>query len=143
MLVCALLTAATMAAAAILFRSIFVRRVDDLVRGRRVLPPAIMPVADRARQIAISARTGRSGGITLLNIATMGGVFVSQSVTGFLIDLFPNAERGMRSTHIGLLFCLPDNRYLVGMFSLFFFTLMILDPIDLVEKPCFGEREPQ
>lgn len=33
-------------------------------------------------------------GITLLNIATMGGVFVSQSATGFLIDLFPRVADG-------------------------------------------------
>lgn len=33
-------------------------------------------------------------GITLMNIGTMGGVFVSQSVTGFIIDLFPPASDG-------------------------------------------------
>jgi MFS family permease len=33
-------------------------------------------------------------GITLMNIGTMGGVFVSQSITGFIIDLFPLASDG-------------------------------------------------
>jgi predicted MFS family arabinose efflux permease len=36
--------------------------------------------------------TGR--GITLMNIGTMGGVFVSQSVTGMLMDLIGRAETG-------------------------------------------------
>lgn len=33
-------------------------------------------------------------GITLLNMGTMGGVFLSQAVTGFVIDLFPPAGDG-------------------------------------------------
>ena len=33
-------------------------------------------------------------GITLMNIGTMGGVFVSQAITGFIIDLFPPATDG-------------------------------------------------
>jgi MFS family permease len=33
-------------------------------------------------------------GITLMNIGTMGGVFVSQSITGFIIDLYPLASGG-------------------------------------------------
>ena len=33
-------------------------------------------------------------GITLMNIGTMGGVFVSQAITGFIIDLFPPASDG-------------------------------------------------
>lgn len=33
-------------------------------------------------------------GITLLNLATMGGVFVSQTITGFVIDMFPATGGG-------------------------------------------------
>jgi MFS family permease len=33
-------------------------------------------------------------GITLMNIGTMGGVFVSQTISGFIIDLFPMASGG-------------------------------------------------
>jgi hypothetical protein len=33
-------------------------------------------------------------GITLLNVATMGGVFVAQTVTGFVIDMFPKVGEG-------------------------------------------------
>jgi predicted MFS family arabinose efflux permease len=33
-------------------------------------------------------------GMTLMNIGTMGGVFVCQTVTGFIIDLFPPASGG-------------------------------------------------
>jgi MFS family permease len=33
-------------------------------------------------------------GMTLMNIGTMGGVFVSQTVTGFIIDLFPTTAGG-------------------------------------------------
>jgi hypothetical protein len=29
-----------------------------------------------------------------MNIGTMGGVFVSQSITGFIIDLFPTVNGG-------------------------------------------------
>ncbi|MBB4041061.1 putative MFS family arabinose efflux permease [Microvirga flocculans] len=40
-----------------------------------------------------SAITGR--GITLMNIGTMGGAFLSQSVTGMLIDLVGRSEQGL------------------------------------------------
>lgn len=40
-----------------------------------------------------SALTGR--GITLMNIGTMGGAFLSQSVTGMLIDLVGRSEQGL------------------------------------------------
>ena len=33
-------------------------------------------------------------GMTLFNMATMGGVFLSQTITGFLIDLFPTVGGG-------------------------------------------------
>jgi MFS family permease len=33
-------------------------------------------------------------GMTLMNIGTMGGVFVCQTITGFLIDLFPTVSGG-------------------------------------------------
>ncbi len=33
-------------------------------------------------------------GMTLMNIGTMGGVFVCQTVTGFIIDLFPTVNGG-------------------------------------------------
>lgn len=40
-----------------------------------------------------SALTGR--GITLMNVGTMGGAFLSQSVTGVLIDLMGRSEQGL------------------------------------------------
>jgi sugar phosphate permease len=40
-----------------------------------------------------AALTGR--GITLMNIGTMGGAFLSQSVTGILIDLVGRSEQGL------------------------------------------------
>jgi MFS family permease len=40
-----------------------------------------------------SALTGR--GITLMNIGTMGGAFLSQSATGMLIDLMGRSEQGL------------------------------------------------
>ena len=33
-------------------------------------------------------------GMTLMNIGTMGGVFVCQTITGFIIDLFPTTAEG-------------------------------------------------
>jgi hypothetical protein len=33
-------------------------------------------------------------GMTLMNIGTMGGVFVCQTITGFIIDLFPTVNGG-------------------------------------------------
>jgi predicted MFS family arabinose efflux permease len=46
--------------------------------GKSLFPPAL---------------TGR--GITLMNIGTMGGAFLSQSVTGMLIDLVGRSEQGL------------------------------------------------
>jgi hypothetical protein len=40
-----------------------------------------------------STLTGR--GITLMNIGTMGGAFLSQSVTGMLIDLMGRSDQGL------------------------------------------------
>ena len=57
-------------------------------------------------------------GITLLNIATMGGVFVSQSVTGFVIDLFPTAGEGYALDAYRSVFALQTGCYPIGMFSL-------------------------
>jgi MFS family permease len=48
-----------------------------IAHGKSLFPPAMV---------------GR--GITLMNIGTMGGVFVSQSITGFIIDLYPLASGG-------------------------------------------------
>ncbi len=48
-----------------------------IAHGKSLFPPAMV---------------GR--GITLMNIGTMGGVFVSQSITGFIIDLYPLASDG-------------------------------------------------
>jgi MFS family permease len=48
-----------------------------IAHGKSLFPPAIV---------------GR--GMTLMNIGTMGGVFVCQTVTGFIIDLFPAASGG-------------------------------------------------
>jgi predicted MFS family arabinose efflux permease len=48
-----------------------------IAHGKSLFPPQII---------------GR--GITLMNIGTMGGVFVSQSMTGFIIDLFPTVNGG-------------------------------------------------
>jgi predicted MFS family arabinose efflux permease len=48
-----------------------------IAHGKSLFPPQIV---------------GR--GMTLMNIGTMGGVFVCQTVTGFIIDLFPTVNGG-------------------------------------------------
>jgi MFS family permease len=48
-----------------------------IAHGKSLFPPAIV---------------GR--GMTLINIGTMGGVFLCQTITGFIIDLFPTASGG-------------------------------------------------
>jgi MFS family permease len=48
-----------------------------IAHGKSLFPPAIV---------------GR--GMTLMNIGTMGGVFLCQTITGFIIDLFPTASGG-------------------------------------------------
>jgi MFS family permease len=58
-------------------------------------------------------------GITLLNIATMGGVFVSQSVTGFVIDLFPAAGEGYALDAYRSVFALQAAIILLGCLAYF------------------------
>jgi predicted MFS family arabinose efflux permease len=53
-------------------------------------------------------------GLTLLNIATMGGVFVAQSVTGFLIDLFPAAGSGYALSAYRAVFAFQAGVILLG-----------------------------
>ncbi len=53
-------------------------------------------------------------GITLMNIGTMGGVFVSQTITGFIIDLFPPASDGYALDAYRVGFRLPGRRYPIG-----------------------------
>jgi MFS family permease len=65
-----------------------------IAHGKSLFPPQIV---------------GR--GITLMNIGTMGGVFVSQTITGFIIDLFPltsdgyalNAYRAVFAFQVGVI----------------------------------------
>jgi MFS family permease len=58
-------------------------------------------------------------GITLLNIATMGGVFVSQSVTGFVIDLFPAAGERYALDAYRSVFALQAGIILLGCLAYF------------------------
>ena len=84
----ALLTAATMASAAII--GVFSSAGLTIWFVAVGFATGYLPVAiAHGKSLFPPELVGR--GITLLNIATMGGVFVSQSVTGFLIDLFPAA----------------------------------------------------
>ena len=53
-------------------------------------------------------------GLTLLNIATMGGVFVAQSLTGFLIDLFPTAGSGYALSAYRAVFAFQAGLILLG-----------------------------
>ncbi len=113
----ALLTAATMASAAIIgvFSSaglmIWFVAVGfatgylpvAIAHGKSLFPPELV---------------GR--GITLLNIATMGGVFVSQSVTGFLIDLFPAAGEGYALDAYRSVFAFQTIVILLGCLAYFY-----------------------
>ncbi|MGE3989068.1 MFS transporter [Pseudorhodoplanes sp.] len=55
--------------------------------------PAVLPVLiAHGKSLFPPHLVGR--GMTLMNIGTMGGVFVCQTVTGFIIDLFPPAGDG-------------------------------------------------
>jgi hypothetical protein len=58
-------------------------------------------------------------GITLLNIATMGGIFVSQSVTGFVIDLFPVAGERYALDAYRSVFALQAGIILLGCLAYF------------------------
>ena len=58
-------------------------------------------------------------GITLLNIATMGGVFVSQTVTGFVIDLFPTAGEGYALDAYRAVFAFQTGVILLGCLAYF------------------------
>ncbi len=59
-------------------------------------------------------------GITLLNVATMGGVFVTQSVTGFVIDLFPTAGEGYVLAAYRSVFALQSCLILLGCLAYFY-----------------------
>lgn len=59
-------------------------------------------------------------GITLLNVATMGGVFVSQSVTGFVIDLFPRVGEGYALSAYRCVFALQTVIILLGCLAYFY-----------------------
>ena len=95
-----------------------VRAAALVHRDRIVYRRAVGP--DRARQVAVSAEmVGR--GMTLMNIGTMGGVFVSQTITGFIIDLFPHSERRVCTGCISCGFRFPGRRYPIGFVDLFVF----------------------
>lgn len=59
-------------------------------------------------------------GITLLNLATMGGVFVSQSVSGFVIDMFPVAGGGYALSAYRAVFALQTGIILLGCLAYFY-----------------------
>jgi len=59
-------------------------------------------------------------GLTLLNVATMGGVFVSQSVTGFVIDLFPRVGEGYALGAYRCVFALQAVIILLGCLAYFY-----------------------
>ena len=63
-------------------------RAGRLVRGVR-LPVRLCAGADRARPVAVPARSGRARADAFSTSASMGGVFLVQIVSGFVIDLFP------------------------------------------------------
>ena len=54
-------------------------------------------------------------GLTLLNMASMGGVFLTQSVTGAVIDLFPVVDGGYPLTAYRCIFLLQAAFLLVAM----------------------------
>jgi predicted MFS family arabinose efflux permease len=59
-------------------------------------------------------------GMTLMNIGTMGGVFVCQTITGFLIDQFPPAGEGYALDAYRLVFAYQTAFILLGCLAYFF-----------------------
>jgi predicted MFS family arabinose efflux permease len=57
-----------------------------------LFPAAVSVLIAHGKSLFPPQLAGR--GMTLMNIGTMGGVFVCQTITGFLIDLFPPAGGG-------------------------------------------------
>jgi MFS family permease len=113
----ALLTAATMAAGAIVGvfpgYSLFVWFV---VIG---LATGYLPVlVAHGKSLFPTELVGR--GITLLNLATMGGVFVSQTLSGFVIDLFPAAGEGYALSAYRSVFGLQTGIILLGCLAYFY-----------------------
>lgn len=59
-------------------------------------------------------------GMTLMNIGTMGGVFVCQTITGFIIDLFPAAADGYALDAYRSVFAFQTGFILLACFIYFF-----------------------
>jgi MFS family permease len=59
-------------------------------------------------------------GMTLMNIGTMGGVFVCQTITGFIIDLFPPASGGYALDAYRAVFAFQAAFILLGCLIYFF-----------------------
>src|SRR5690606_27441715 len=59
-------------------------------------------------------------GMTLMNIGTMGGVFVCQTLTGFIIDLFPPASGGYALDAYRAVFAFQAAFILLGCLIYFF-----------------------
>lgn len=74
-----------------------------IAHGKSLFPPEIV---------------GR--GITLMNIGTMGGVFVCQAITGFVIDLFPQATDGYALDAYRAVFGFQAVLILLGCLAYFF-----------------------
>jgi hypothetical protein len=113
----ALLTAATMAAGAIVgvfpgYSLFFWFVVIGLATG--YLPVLVA----HGKSLFPTELVGR--GITLLNLATMGGVFVSQTLSGFVIDLFPAAGEGYALSAYRSVFGLQTGIILLGCLAYFY-----------------------
>jgi MFS family permease len=59
-------------------------------------------------------------GMTLMNIGTMGGVFVCQTITGFIIDLFPGTSGGYAINAYRAVFGFQAGFILLACFIYFF-----------------------
>jgi MFS family permease len=59
-------------------------------------------------------------GMTLMNIGTMGGVFVCQTITGFIIDLFPPVSGGYALDAYRAVFAFQAGFILLGCLIYFF-----------------------
>lgn len=59
-------------------------------------------------------------GMTLMNIGTMGGVFVCQTITGFIIDLFPAASGGYALNAYRAVFAFQAGFILLACLAYFF-----------------------
>ena len=89
-----------------------------------VSPPILPVLIAHGKSLFPPHLVGR--GMTLLNIGTMGGVFLSQTVTGFVIDLFPaqdgayplDAYRAVFALQALLCLLRPAFAYLCGARSL-------------------------